>query len=816
MVSTRRRKRSNSTTTPPPKPPPAASANDDDDDNNESDDAPEPMITDTPSSTSRRSNSSRRTSTTAKDTPPIKTKKFSPRLTRSARKKKQQQEEKEKAQELQAKENDNDDTDEVDEVVKTTKSTRKKKKNQVDELQEIQEEAEEETESKSDDEPESKNEEKDISESESNDSSDKEEEEEDGNAFFSDENAKWLKPKNKSSSTNKSTNNKKELLSSDDEDEDDDDDEMLVDNNDEFDGSSSTGSNDEDDEDDDDESLLSIERESRLLDKEIAEEKRLAKEDFEQSINLLDGANKAYHLPTAEELEEELEGTRVVPPSELNERIQNILQVLNDFKARREHGRSRSEYMERLSSDMAELFGYLPELIDYFLGMLGPHETMQFLEASDMQRPVVIRTNTLKVRRKDLAQSLLKRGVNLDPLADWSKVGLKIYESPVPLGATPEYLAGHYMLQSAASMCPVLALDPPPKSKVLDISSAPGGKTSYISQLMKNTGMILANDLRPDRQKATIGNMHRLGCRNVIVACHDGRKLGKLFPNKFDRILLDAPCSGLGVISRDPSVKVQRTIPDVMRTAHLQKELLLSAIDALSCKKGKGGNGGGIMVYSTCSVSVAENEEVVNYILRKRDVKIIDTGLDFGKPGFTRYQQKRFHPSTVLTRRFYPHVHNMDGFYVCKLQKMSNWKHGQDDGDKEEVDAVDVAVDDGEDVNAVEVDKQDKNEQKKSTPKKEPATASLVVPNNKKNKKKKNKKVLKRKGDGRGDGQVESDVNNKKRKVSVPPKLTEQQKQEAASAKNKNKKNNKNRNMTNAKMNKPRRPKKDATKVMDQ
>lgn len=812
MGSTRRRKRSNSTTTPPPKPPPAAA---NDDDNNKSDDAPEPMISETPS-TSRRRNS-RRTSTTAKvsssNTPPIKTKKFSPRLTRSARKKKQQQEEQEKAQELLVKEKDND-TDEVDEVVKTTKSTRKKKKNKVDELQEIQEEAEDESEDESDDEPESKNEEKDISQS--NDSSDKEE---DGNAFFSDENAKWLKPKNKSSSTSNTNNNKKELLSSDDEDEDDDDDEMLVDNNDEFDGSSSTGSNNEDDDDDDDdESLLSIERESRLLDKEIAEEKRLAKEDFEQSINLLDGANKAYHLPTAEELEEELEGTRVVPPSELNERIQNILQVLNDFKARREQGRSRSEYMERLSSDMAELFGYLPELIDYFLGMLGPHETMQFLEASDMQRPVVIRTNTLKVRRKDLAQSLLKRGVNLDPLADWSKVGLKIYESPVPLGATPEYLAGHYMLQSAASMCPVLALDPPPKSKVLDISSAPGGKTSYISQLMKNTGMILANDLRPDRQKATIGNMHRLGCRNVIVACHDGRKLGKLFPNKFDRILLDAPCSGLGVISRDPSVKVQRTIPDVMRTAHLQKELLLSAIDALSCKKGKGGNGGGIMVYSTCSVSVAENEEVVNYILRKRDVKIIDTGLDFGKPGFTRYQQKRFHPSTVLTRRFYPHVHNMDGFYVCKLQKMSNWKLGQDDGDKEEetkeeVDAVDVAVDDGEDVTAMEVDK-DKNEQKKSTPNKEP-TASLVVPNNKKNKKKKNKKVLKRKGGG--DGQVESDANNKKRKVSVPPKLTEQQKQEAASAKNKNnKKNNKNRNTTNAKMNKPRRPKVDATKVMDQ
>ena len=178
-------------------------------------------------------------------------------------------------------------------------------------------------------------------------------------------------------------------------------------------------------------------------------------------------------------------------------------------------------------------------------------------------------------------------------------------------------------------MCPVLALDPQPKERVLDMSAAPGGKTSYIAQLMRNTGVVFANDLRPDRQKATVANMHRLGVKNVVACTHDGRKLGKLFKHyRFDRVLLDAPCSGLGVISRDPSVKVQRTLADVNKCAHLQKELLLAAIDVLNHKSK---TSKGTMVYSTCSVSMAENEEVINYALQKRDIRIIDTGLDFGK-----------------------------------------------------------------------------------------------------------------------------------------------------------------------------------------
>ena len=306
-------------------------------------------------------------------------------------------------------------------------------------------------------------------------------------------------------------------------------------------------------------------------------------------------------LPTAEELE--MDNDRVVPSAEIRNRIQDILQVLADFKSRHEPGRSRSDYIEQYQKDLAELYGYIPDLVEMFVDHFGPSEALEFMEASDKARPLVIRVNTLKARRKDLAASLLKRGVNLDPLASWSKVGLKVYDSPIPIGVTPEYLAGHYMLQSASSMCPVLSLAPSLKDRVLDMSSAPGGKTSYIAQLMKNNGTIVANDLRPDRQKATMGNLARLGVRNTIVCHHDGRKLGAKMKNYFDKVLLDSPCSGLGVISRDPSVKVQRTFKDIPRTVVLQEELILSAVDALKVN--------GYLVYSTCSMCIHENEDAL-------------------------------------------------------------------------------------------------------------------------------------------------------------------------------------------------------------
>lgn len=124
-------------------------------------------------------------------------------------------------------------------------------------------------------------------------------------------------------------------------------------------------------------------------------------------------------------------------------------------------------------------------------------------------------------------------------------------------GATPEYLAGHYMLQAASSFLPVIALAPQPNERVLDMASAPGGKATHIAALLQNTGVVFANDSNKQRTKSLTANVHRLGCKNVVVCSYDGREFPKVMGG-FDRVLLDAPCSGTGVISKDSSVKINK------------------------------------------------------------------------------------------------------------------------------------------------------------------------------------------------------------------------------------------------------------------
>merc|ERR1719447_533247 len=509
------------------------------------------------------------------------------------------------------------------------------------------------------------------------------EEDEGISAEFTDDNAAWLKP---------SADKKRKLIESDDEEEEDEDEEAGFENeegNSEdddgkgpiFHGSDSDDDSDEDMEEDDEE--MKIEKKSKKL--HAAQVKMLADSRAEELKTNIESESEKFVLPSGQEIEKE----EAAPDLQIVQaRMADVIKVLQDFKNRREEGVDRQQYLARLKKDLCLYYTYNEFMMDKFLQIFPVSEIMDVLEANEVQRPVTIRTNSLKTRRRDLAQALINRGVNLDPVGKWSKVGLVVYSATVPLGATPEYLAGHYILQGASSLLPVMALAPQEGERILDMAAAPGGKTTHIAAVMKNTGMILANDANQARCKAVVGNLHRLGVTNTVVCSHDGRKLPKVMTG-FDRVLLDAPCSGTGVISKDPSAKTSKDHSDIHLCSHLQKELVLAAIDCLDSKS----KTGGYLVYSTCSVLPEENESVVDYILKKRHVKLVPTGLDFGVEGFTRYREHRYHPTMNLTRRYYPHTQNMDGFFVAKIKKISNDLPGEQSSSKKKKKSAAVAED---------------------------------------------------------------------------------------------------------------------------
>ncbi|RVE49005.1 hypothetical protein evm_006363 [Chilo suppressalis] len=416
-------------------------------------------------------------------------------------------------------------------------------------------------------------------------------------------------------------------------------------------------SEEEDSDDDGDDDMLPIEKANLKLKKKQKEDKKLADEEMQLNIAKQD----IFAFPSEEELKN---------PTSLQDvlqRIKDVVAVLSEFSKLKEEGRSRCEYTELLLKDLCMYYSYNEFLMEVLMQIFPVQELVEFLEASEVARPVTIRTNSLKTRRRDLAQALINRGVNLDPVGKWSKVGLVVYSSTVPVGATPEYLAGHYILQGASSFLPVMALAPQENERILDMCAAPGGKASHIAAIMKNTGALFANDANKERTKAIVGNFHRLGVVNAVICNYDGRQFPDVIKG-FDRVLLDAPCTGTGVIAKDPSVKTTKDQKDIQRCFNLQRQLLLAAIDCCNAKSSTGG----YIVYSTCSILPEENEWVVNYALKRRNVKLVPTALDFGTEGFVKYRHHRFHPSLKLTRRFYPHTHNMDGFFVAKLKKFSN------------------------------------------------------------------------------------------------------------------------------------------------
>ncbi len=271
------------------------------------------------------------------------------------------------------------------------------------------------------------------------------------------------------------------------------------------------------------------------------------------------------------------------------------------------------------------------------------------------QVPKSLRVNTLKIGENNLIRRLEAEKIKLRKI-HFLKNGY-FYNAKFSLGSTPEYLLGYYYLQEAASQLPAEILSPAKNEVVLDMAAAPGGKTTQIASEMNNNGVIFALDLGK-RLQSLKNNVERLGVKNCIVYEKDARHLD--FDIEFDKVLLDAPCSGNFLIDKEWFGK--RSVQQFEKMGILQKELIKSGIGKL--KKG------GVLVYSTCSLEPEENELVIDYALNNFDVKLEKIDLKIGDEGLANPFGIKLSDEVRLCKRFWPHKTSTEGFFVAKLRKI--------------------------------------------------------------------------------------------------------------------------------------------------
>jgi len=267
-----------------------------------------------------------------------------------------------------------------------------------------------------------------------------------------------------------------------------------------------------------------------------------------------------------------------------------------------------------------------------------------------------IRVNTLKISRAALVRRLESKGFELKSTV--IPEVLAVEKAPLPTGATNEYLLGYYYIQDLGSCMAVDALDIAPGQVVLDVAAAPGGKTTFMAQKMNNTGAIIALEPNDRRARSMSFNLARCGVYNTSIFKTDGLYADK-FEMKFDRVLLDAPCSCEGVIAKDPTRKLSHTPEDVDYCSRIQERLIEAAASYVKP--------GGIMVYSTCSFAPEENEMVVDKLLRKFGNITLEP-VAYGSSGLTRFGDLNFDGQLKHARRLYPHLHDTTGFFIARLR----------------------------------------------------------------------------------------------------------------------------------------------------
>ena len=229
------------------------------------------------------------------------------------------------------------------------------------------------------------------------------------------------------------------------------------------------------------------------------------------------------------------------------------------------------------------------------------------------------------------------------------------------IGSTIEYLKGYYYIQDLSSCIAVeeLEIHEGQDLVVLDMAAAPGGKTTHIAQKLNNKGAIFACESNSNRLSSLFFNLSRCFVQNTIVLNTRAEEIKEL-ELQFDRVLLDAPCTCEGIIMKDKSRKKSRNLEDLETCSNRQKKMIVSGFNALKPN--------GLMIYCTCSFAPEENEMMIQHLLNNhKDAKI--EPLNYGMNGLTSFSKYQFAEKMAYTKRFYPHIHATNGFFIAKIRK---------------------------------------------------------------------------------------------------------------------------------------------------
>ncbi|MFH1055918.1 MAG: RsmB/NOP family class I SAM-dependent RNA methyltransferase [Candidatus Altiarchaeota archaeon] len=290
------------------------------------------------------------------------------------------------------------------------------------------------------------------------------------------------------------------------------------------------------------------------------------------------------------------------------------------------------------------------ELEESLKTQLGSQYT-EFIECCERPPRKSYRVNTIKADVDEITGRFDSQPI------PWCPIG---FHTKDDLGSTIEHYQGLIYIQESASMLPAEVLSPREGDVVLDLAAAPGSKTTQLAALMSNRGCVIGNDVDFHRLKTLRFNLNRMGVVNTVVTNMDGVRFNPDI--KFDKILLDAPCSNVGQLRDNPDAIGTWSPAKVSRCSHLQKRLIASASTLL--------NDDGVLLYSTCTFSPEENEEVVDYAVREHGLKVEEIEGKFkAHEGIRQWSGMEYDREVKKTARIYPHDNDTGGFYIAKLRK---------------------------------------------------------------------------------------------------------------------------------------------------